>query len=134
MEIQVKLNIKPISVNAAFQGRRFKTVECMRYEDELWYALPQKAMVMGEVEIWFEIYLVNYARTDISNLIKVTEDILVKKGYIEDDRKVKVMHISKIKSHVNLMTITIKSIIIVDERSIKKRGKKTNAKKEKIES
>jgi len=108
--ISLKLDIKPLSINAAFQGRRFKTKVCKVYEQELWYKLPKKVMIYGEVEIWFDFFLVNYAMTDISNLIKVTEDILVKKGYFQDDRKIIRMHISKTKSKKNMMAITIKKI------------------------
>jgi len=119
MAIEVDLKLKPISVNAAFQGRRFKTSDCKRYELELWYELPQKEMIIGEVEIWFDFFLTYYG-TDISNLVKVTEDILVKKGYIEDDRKVKYMHLAKHKSGENHMTIKIKSIIIENEVDTKR--------------
>ena len=106
--ISLKIDIKPISVNAAFQGKRFKTKDCKAYEQALWYKLPRKPMLTGEVEIWFDFFLVNYAKTDISNLVKVTEDILVKKKYIQDDRKIVKMHLSKTKSAKDMMTITIK--------------------------
>lgn len=108
MEIQFKVDIKPISVNKAFQGRHFKTKECRDFEQELWYILPKKAQIKGEVEVWFDFFLINYSKTDISNLVKVTEDILVKKKYIEDDRKIVKMHLSKTKSKKDMMTITIK--------------------------
>ena len=106
--ISLKVNIKPISVNAAFQGRRFKTKECKAYERALWYSLPRRGTVRGEVEVWFDFFLVNYARTDISNLVKVTEDIIVKKKFIEDDRKITKMHLTKHKADKDMMTITIK--------------------------
>lgn len=106
--ISLKIDIKPISVNAAFQGKRFKTKDCKEYEASLWYRLPKKPMLTGDVEIWFDFFLVNYAKTDISNLVKVTEDILVKKKYIEDDRKITKMHLAKHKAEKDMMTITIK--------------------------
>lgn len=106
--INLKINIKPLSVNKAFQGRRFKTADCKAYEQELWYKLPRKPMILGNVEVWFDFFLVNYAKTDISNLVKVTEDILVKKKYIEDDRKVVKMHLTKHKAEKDMMCITIK--------------------------
>lgn len=106
----LKIDIKPISINASFQGRRFKTSLCNDYEKELWVLLPKKPMIKGEVEIWFDFFLVNYAKTDISNLVKVTEDILVKKGYFEDDRKIVKMHLSKEKSKKDMMAITVRKI------------------------
>lgn len=108
MDIQVKLDIKPLSINKAFQGRRFKTSECKDYEKELWTILPKKTMITGEIDIWFDFFLKNYNKTDISNLIKVTEDLLVKRGYFEDDRKIIGMHITKQKSEKDMMTISIK--------------------------
>jgi Holliday junction resolvase RusA-like endonuclease len=107
MDIQFKIDIKPISINAAFQGRRFKTQNCKDYEKELWIQLPKRATIKGEVEVWYDFFLVNYKMTDISNLVKVTEDILVKKGYFEDDRKVVEMHLRKIKWHKNSLTVKI---------------------------
>lgn len=106
--ISLKVNIKPISVNAAFQGKRFKTKACKAYEQALWFSLPRRGTVSGEVEVWFDFFLVNYARTDISNLVKITEDIIVKKKFIEDDRKVVKMHLTKHRSKTDMMTITIK--------------------------
>lgn len=105
--ISLKIDIKPISVNAAFQGRRFKTADCKAYERLLWYKLPRKGTLLGDVEIWFDFFLVNYKKTDISNLVKVTEDILVKKKYIEDDRKIVRMHLAKHKAERDMMTIKI---------------------------
>lgn len=106
--ISLKIDIKPISINYAFQGRRFKTKKCKEYEASLWYRLPKKPMITGDVEVFFDFFLVNYKKTDISNLVKVTEDIIVKKKYIEDDRKIVKMHLSKKKSDKDMMTITIK--------------------------
>lgn len=110
MEIQIKVDIKPISINAAFQGKRFKTKQCKDYEKDLWVLLPKKPMVKGEVEVWFDFFLINFSKTDLSNLVKVTEDILVKKGYIEDDRKIVRMHLSKVKSKKDIMTVTIRNL------------------------
>src|SRR3990167_6823457 len=93
-EINLKVDIKAISVNKAFQGQRFKTKECKEYEKELWYQLPKRPKIMGEIEIWFDFFLKNYARTDFINLIKITEDLLVKRGYFEYDRKIVIISFS----------------------------------------
>ena len=107
--MRIKIDLKPISVNASFQGRRFKTKECKAYESSLWYLLPNHKMIKGEVKIRFTFFLTTYKRTDISNLVKITEDILVKKGYIEDDRKVKEMVLRKEPSKKDYFLIEISS-------------------------
>jgi len=105
--IDVEIPIKPISVNKAFQGRRFKTADCKSFEEELWYLLPKEKMIKGNVSVTIEFYLKNHKMTDVSNLVKVFEDIVVKRGYIEDDRKVNELFLYKYpaktdKIHLNI--------------------------------
>ncbi len=45
-------------------------------------------MICGKIAVRYKFYLKNCARADYDNLIKVTQDIIVKKGWIEDDRKI----------------------------------------------
>ncbi|KKM27055.1 hypothetical protein LCGC14_1578590 [marine sediment metagenome] len=99
--------IKPISINAAYQGRRFKTPNCLSYEQELAYALPKMPMIEGDVIVSIHFYLVNYATTDVSNLVKILEDMLVKRGLIEDDRKVVELHLKKTKAKKHKIKISI---------------------------
>lgn len=108
--MKVKVKIKALSINKAFQGRRFKTAECKAYERDLSLLLPSYKGIKGEVIMWIDFYLVNYARTDVSNLVKVLEDVLVKKGYIEDDRKVIGLHLSKKRSKEDRIEIQIDPI------------------------
>lgn|SRR3990167_1042263 len=84
--INILISIKPLSVNDAFQGRRFKTAECKQYEKDLWVLLPKKKRVEGKYSLTLDFFLRSPGRGDISNLVKILEDILVKKGYVEDDR------------------------------------------------
>lgn len=86
--IHETINEKPLSVNGAWKGRRFKSDEYSTYETLLLYKLPKRPMVMGIVEVVFHFYIVNDSRSDIDNFEKPLLDILVKKGYIEDDRKI----------------------------------------------
>ena len=106
-KMKVSVPIKAMSVNDAFQGRRFKTPECKQYEEDLWMLLPRMEKVMGRVRIVYRFFLVNHALTDFDNLIKITQDILVKKGYIEDDRKIYDAHIQKIPSKEDSIEIEI---------------------------
>lgn len=110
MKLELNAKIKPISVNAAFQGRRYKTKECKNYEQYLSLLLPRPtAMLMGDVIMTMHFYLVNYKITDVSNLVKVTEDIIVKKGFIEDDRKVIELNLKKFKADQDSIKIIIEN-------------------------
>jgi len=46
-------------------------------------------MIKGDVEVHYSFLLKNYKMTDVDNLIKPIQDIIVKNGLIEDDRKIK---------------------------------------------
>ena len=108
--IYLKLGIKPISINEAFQGRRFKTKKCKKFEEDLSYLLPAKKCIPGKVQVRYKFYLKNHALTDYDNMIKVMQDSLVKKGYIEDDRKIYRAMIDKIPSKENFIEILIKEL------------------------
>lgn len=83
----IQIHIKPLSVNDAWQGKRFKTPEYKAYEQELMLLLPNKYEVPaeGDLEINFEFGLNTMA--DWDNPIKPLQDILQKK-YGFDDRRV----------------------------------------------
>lgn len=102
----MEIPLKALSVNCAFQGRRFKTKEYKDYEKDLSWFLKGKK-IEGEVEIHYKFFLKNYARTDVSNLIKLLEDCIVKNGLITDDRKVKRFTAEKFKSEEDKMEIII---------------------------
>jgi len=103
---------KPLSVNDAWQGRRFKTPEYKTYEKLLLLNLPKHKMVKGKVAITYRFHLKNHSRTDSDNLLKCLNDILVKKGYIEDDRKIYESHVFKIPAKDDSMEINIQPIDI----------------------
>ena len=106
---QINFNIKAraLTVNKAWQGRRFKTKEYESFEKEVMYQLP-KMQVKGEVEMSYKFRLKNYAITDVSNLLKCLEDIIVKAGLIEDDRKVVKIIAEKMKNNDESIQILIK--------------------------
>ena len=96
-----------MTINKAYTGRRFKTEDYKSFEKEVMYQLP-KMKVKGEVEMSYKFRLKNYAITDVSNLIKVLEDILVKSGIIDDDRKVVKLTAEKMKNDNESIQILIK--------------------------
>lgn len=87
-----KINIKPLSVNACFQGRRFKTNNYKTYEKELLYLLPKgsfKGCLKIDILFGFSSKL-----SDIDNPLKPFLDILVKK-YNFDDRQIFELNVKK---------------------------------------
>ena len=88
--IEGEVQFKPLSINAGFAGRRFNTPEKEAYETACLLLLPKPpgSPVEGDVELELIFYLKHPKRSDTSNYIKIAEDVLVKKGYIRDDRQV----------------------------------------------
>jgi len=109
MEIQTQIPIHALSVNKAFQGRRFKTNLYKCYEQETLILLPKKEMVTGWVEVWYTFGMTakTFGISDTGNMEKLLSDIIVRKGYIEDDRKILKMHLEKVQSAVHYVIIKI---------------------------
>jgi len=107
-KIKVEVDVKPLSVNKVWQGRRYKTRDYLNYEKELLFTLPKRKTITGNFEIEFTFYLKNPYRQDLDNFIKPLLDILVKKGYIEDDRKMIYLKAKKIKADKDKISIKIK--------------------------
>ena len=78
--IQKVFNIKPISINKCFQGRRFKTPEYKQYERDLHLLGGHFKAIRGDVEVIIEWYLKNDKMTDIDNPVKPILDFLTKAG------------------------------------------------------
>ena len=81
-----KIKIKPLSVNQAWCGRRFKTQVYKSYEQEMMFLLPKMDIPKGKLEIDFKFGMSSRA-SDLDNPIKATLDILQKK-YDFDDKMI----------------------------------------------
>lgn len=78
--------VKPISTNKLFQGRRFKTKEYDAFINAALYFAPRVPMIKGKVFLRCDFYVKNLLASDLDNFLKGTLDLIVKAGYIEDDR------------------------------------------------
>jgi len=78
-----KINIKPMSVNVAFQGRKFKTKEYKQYEKDLLLMLPNVKLKIQRVSIDI-VFGFSNSLCDIDNPLKPFLDILQKKYNIND--------------------------------------------------
>lgn len=104
----LNLEVKPLSVNKAWRGGpRYKTKEYLAFAKELAYLLPKKKLVGKEYEIHYTFYLKNFGLTDVDNLIKPLQDILVKSGVIEDDRKIVYISAKKIRAKKDKINVEI---------------------------
>lgn len=110
MSFEIEYKIKPLSINKAFQGRRFKTPEYLNYEKELLLALPKKKMPEPPYLVCFEFGFSNKA-SDIDNPVKCLTDIMQKK-YLFDDKEIYEMRIKKVivKKGGEFFKIEIKTI------------------------
>jgi len=91
----VKINIKPLSVNQAWAGKRFKTPKYKKYEEDLILLLPELNIPEGNLIVFYEFGF-SSAASDIDNPIKPFQDILQKK-YNFDDKRIHELFIKKTK-------------------------------------
>ena len=77
--------IKPLSVNKAWQGRRYKTDEYKAFEKTLLLMLPNIDVPSGNLRLTLEFGFSNKL-SDLSNPIKLVEDIFQKKYSFNDNR------------------------------------------------
>ena len=108
--MDIEIPIQALTINQAFQGRRFKTRKYQIFEKEMFILLPNKEMVKGWVEVSYEYGLTpsSFSISDVGNLEKCLSDVLVKKGYIEDDRKILKLVQKKVQSPRFYVKISIK--------------------------
>jgi len=92
--IQFKLNEKPLSVNEAWQGKRFKTEEYKHYERTILFMLPKAEINPKEMlRIEFFFGFSNKA-SDLDNPVKLLIDIAQKK-YGFNDKNVFELNVRK---------------------------------------
>lgn len=79
----MRIDIKPLSVNQAFKGRRFKTKEYIEYQKELLYKLKPMEIPKGKLKLTI-IYGLSSKASDIDNPNKQFIDTLSKKYGFND--------------------------------------------------
>lgn len=82
----IKIELKPISVNDAWQGQRFKTKTYTLFERNLLLMLPKFKVPNGKLKIYLHFGL-SSLNADGDNCIKQTQDVLSKK-YGFNDRNI----------------------------------------------
>lgn len=92
-----KLDIKPLSVNEAWKGRRFKTDSYKRYIKDIILILDKREIPDGLLELHLKFGFSSHG-SDFDNPIKCFVDCLQKK-YGFNDNKIKrcVIEVDKVK-------------------------------------
>lgn len=80
---KILLNIKPLSVNEAWQGKRFKTDKYQKYERNLLFLLPKIKEIPKEIKLKFTFGFSNI-QSDLDNPVKCLLDIMQKKYGFND--------------------------------------------------
>lgn len=105
------LNVKPMSVNEAWQGKRFKTKKYKQYEKEVLLILPKLKVPEGNLELSIKFGL-SSKNADIDNPVKCFVDCLQKK-YGFNDRHIYKMNLEKeyVKKGCEYIEFNITSIL-----------------------
>jgi Holliday junction resolvase RusA-like endonuclease len=90
----MRINIKPLSVNLAWKGRRFKTEKYKSYEKAVLLMLPKIVIPQDKIKLIIEVGYSNKA-SDIDNCLKPFIDILQKK-YRFNDNKIYELAVKKV--------------------------------------
>ena len=89
----MKILQKPLSVNAVWQGKRFKTAIYKDYERTLIYVLPKMVIPKGKIKLKL-VFGFSSKASDIDNPVKPFLDILQKR-YGFNDKMIYKMEIEK---------------------------------------
>lgn len=88
-----KLNIKPVSVNEAYSGRRVATKKLRQFKTSLTYLLKDKVIPEGCLQINI-VFGFSSKASDLDNGVKAFLDVLQKR-YNFNDNRVYQMNLSK---------------------------------------
>ena len=80
-----RINIKALSVNQAWQGRRYKTDAYIKYEKDMFLLLPNLEIPEGDLRLIISVGF-RAERSDIDNIAKPFIDILQKRYKFNDKR------------------------------------------------
>tara|TARA_R110000851_G_scaffold32836_1_gene87792 strand:- start:283 stop:609 length:327 start_codon:yes stop_codon:yes gene_type:complete len=90
----IKLDIKPLSVNQAWQGKRFKTPKYNKYINDMLMILPSFKVTDEKMELYIRFGL-SSKNADIDNPLKCFIDCLQKK-YGFNDKNIYKLTVEKV--------------------------------------
>jgi Holliday junction resolvase RusA-like endonuclease len=89
----IELKIKPLSVNEAWQGKRYKTAKYLKYERDVLFLLPKICPKFDRYSIIL-VFGVSNINSDIDNPVKLILDLFQKK-YKFNDKHVFELNVKK---------------------------------------
>jgi len=95
-KMTIQLHIKPLSINQAWQGKRYKTKKYKAYEKEVLLMLPHYEIPEGDLDVRFEFGISK--NSDVDNCCKSLLDILQKRYSFNDSRVMRIELIKKVVS------------------------------------
>ena len=82
----MKIDLKPLSQNQSWRGRRFKTKKYEDFEEQLYYLLENGYEIPeGDLKVWY-VFGQSSKNCDWDNPIKQFQDVLSKKYKFNDNR------------------------------------------------
>ena len=84
-----QINIKPVSVNEVYTGRRFLTPKGKQYKKTLAWMIPKVSIPDGKLHIRYRFYF-SSAGSDTANAEKAFTDSLAEKNGFNDNRIYKI--------------------------------------------
>lgn len=89
-----RINLKPISVNEAYRGRRFATPKLKQFKHDLAMMLPYLKVPAGRISVVYQ-FGVSSKQSDGDNLIKAFQDSVAER-YGFNDKMIYEWHIKKV--------------------------------------
>ena len=116
--VRIEIPIKALSVNDAHEGRHIKTAAFHQFENDVCKLLPFYKGQVSDNEYFVKhvFYLKNYRASDTGNFEKLITDLLVKRGYLKDDKYIKAFYLEKISVMDVLEEKIITDIVLYADR------------------
>ena len=109
--MKFSIDIKILSVNKAWKGRRFKSDDYKQYETDVYRLLTGVPKAPeGALQVHYKFYMVNHKLADNDNPVKPLQDILKLRGIIKDDRFIYRTIIDKIPAKKERIEVEIQNM------------------------
>jgi len=108
----MKIDLKAITINQCWQGRRFKAPKYTQWRKDAVLLLSQHKKYKEEIEyeLTINVYTRHASTSDTDNFIKPIQDALVEAGIIPDDKYIKRVICEKFKSKEDYFEYYISSL------------------------
>ena len=104
------VNIKPLSVNRAWQGKRFKTPAYRKYQDDVLKLLRPLDVPCGDLQIYLKFGF-SSKNSDFDNPVKLFVDCLQKRyGFNDKNIKRATIDVDHVKKGEEFIEFEIKAL------------------------